>query len=134
MIIPAGDQTTESEMKLAVVAFLTTCAYGEAPFTGSDGLFFNLPSYIQLTPADREISRSRPTEMKWFSTVRNVYRSGIRNGLFVKRRGGGLQLAARVRNNSAAAIAAIPRQKRGTKTMGEIVTTRGVGWQRMQKS
>ena len=35
MIIPAGDRTTESEMQLAVVAFLATCAYGEAPFTGS---------------------------------------------------------------------------------------------------
>ena len=97
MIIPAGDQTNEPEMKLAVVAFLTTCAYGEAPFMGSRGLFFNLPSYIQLTPADREMSRSRPTEQKWFAIVRNVYRSGIRSGLFVKRRGGGLQLAVKVR-------------------------------------
>jgi hypothetical protein len=97
MIIPAGDQTTEKEMEFAVVAFLMTCAYGESPFKGSRGLFFNLPSYIQLTPLDREMSRSRPAEQKWHAIVRNVYRSGIRDGLFVPRRGGGLQLASRVR-------------------------------------
>lgn len=97
MIYPAGERTTEKEMELAVIAFLSTCAYGEAPFYGSAGLFFNLPHFIRLTPFDREVSRSRPAEQKWYAIVRNVYRSGIRDGLFVKRRGGGLQLASRVR-------------------------------------
>jgi hypothetical protein len=97
MIVPAGEQTTEAEMQLAVVSFLLTCPYGEAPFVGSNGLFFNLPRFIKLTPIDREVSRSRPNEQKWHAIVRNVYRTGIRNGLFVKRRGGGLQLASRVK-------------------------------------
>jgi hypothetical protein len=95
MIIPKGDQTTEDEMVLAIVAFLRTCAYGEAPFLGSRGLFFNLPAFIQLTPIDREVSRSRPAELKWHSMVRNAYRSS--DGLIVKRRGGGYQLASRVK-------------------------------------
>ena len=99
-IIPAGDQTTEDEMVNAIVAFLRTCAYGEAPFHGVTGLFFNLPKFIQLTPRDREMQRKRPTEQKWFAMVRNAYRSGIRDGVLVKRRGGGLQLAARARKAS----------------------------------
>jgi len=98
MIIPAGDQSTESEIELAVIAYLRTCAYGEASFKA---LFFNLPSHIKLTPIDREVSRSRPAEMKWHAIVRNVYRSGIRDGLFVKRRGGGLQLASRVKADTS---------------------------------
>lgn len=97
MIIPAGEKTTENEMVNAIVAFLRTRPYGEAPFVGSSGLFFNLPSFIKLTPADREMSRSRPTEQKWWAMVRNAYRSGIRDGVLVKRPGGGLQLAARAR-------------------------------------
>jgi hypothetical protein len=97
IIYPKDDQSTEGEIELAVIAFLKTCAYGEAPFVGSRGLFFNLPRFIRLTPKDKEPSRSRPAEMKWHAIVRNVYRSGIRDGLFVKRRGGGLQLASRVK-------------------------------------
>jgi hypothetical protein len=101
MIVPEGNQTVEKEMKLAVIAFLTTCAYGAAPFKGSAGLFFNLSRFIKLTPADREMSRSRPAEQKWHAIVRNVYRSGLRDGLFVPLRGGGLQLASRVKKPAA---------------------------------
>ena len=99
VIIPAGDQSTEGEVKWAVLNFLETCAYGEAPFVGSRGLFFNVPKYIKLTPIDREVSRSRDAEMKYYEIIRNVYRTGIREGLFVKRKGVGLQLASRVKNS-----------------------------------
>ena len=99
MIIPAGERTTEHEMEAAIVAFLTTCAYGEAPFNRKkpNNLFFGVQQCIQLTPKDREVSTSRDAEQKWHMTVRNVYRSGIRHGLFVKLRGGGLKLASKVK-------------------------------------
>jgi hypothetical protein len=99
MIVPEGPQTVESEMRLAIVAFLTTCAYGWAPYTGSRGLFFNIDRFIRLTPIDREMSRSRPNEKKYHMIIRNAYRSGMRDGLFVKK-DGGLQLASRVKQAS----------------------------------
>ena len=101
-IIPQSLTTTEAEMEIAVIAFLRTCPYGAAPLGGSNGLFFNLPSYIALTPKDREPSRTRPTEQKWWMKVRNVHRSGKRNGLFVKQRGGWLQLASQARAGHSA--------------------------------
>jgi hypothetical protein len=98
MIVPDGDKTTEKEMAFAIEAYLTTRAYGWAPYLRpqSDGIFFNVQRFIQLTPADREPSNSRAAEKKYHMIIRNAYRYGERHGLFVKK-DGGLQLASRAK-------------------------------------
>lgn len=104
IIIPAGDETTEAEMTLAVLAYLPTCAYGEASM---DRLTFDLPNrYIALTVHDREMSRSRRTEQKWITILRNIGAhekqpgNAVHDGVLVKRRGGGYQLASRVKKQA----------------------------------
>ena len=103
MIIPAGERATEAELTLALIEFLGTQAYGEAAFKT---IFFNLPKYIQLSPADKEVARERDAERKWHGLVRNIGAhanqpgNGIHDGLLVKRRGGGYQLASRAKRSA----------------------------------
>jgi hypothetical protein len=102
-IEPAGLRVTEAEVSLAVIAFLRTCSYGEADF---NTIRFNLPKFIKLSTADREVSHSRAPEPKWFGIVRNIGAhadqpgNAIYEGLLVKRRGGGYQLASKVKKPS----------------------------------
>ena len=115
IIEPAGRRVTEAEVALAVIAFLRTRSYGEADF---NAIFFNLPKYIKLSTADREVSHSRGTEQKWFANVRNIGAhadqpgNAIYEGLLVKRRGGGYQLASKVKKPAEV--------KKPTDTMGPI--------------
>ena len=100
MIIPAGDRATEREVSAAVVAYLHTQPYGAASF---DLLRFNVPLWIKLSDKDREVARERDNEPKWVGVLRNIAAhsktSGnfIHDGVLVKRRGGGYQLASRVK-------------------------------------
>jgi hypothetical protein len=100
MITPAGERATEAELTLALVEFLRTQAYGEAKFKT---IFDNLWQHIKLSPADKEVSRERDAELKWHTIIRNIGAhsrqpgNAIHDGVLVKRRGGGYQLASRVR-------------------------------------
>ena len=100
MIIPAGERATEAELALALVEFLNRQIYGEADFRT---IFLHLSKYIKLSPADKEVSRSRPRELKWHTIIRNVGAhadqpgNAIHDGVLVKLRGGGFQLASRVK-------------------------------------
>jgi hypothetical protein len=99
-IIPAGDRVTEPEVTQALINMLQTCAYGEADFKK---IFFELPRWIKISDEDREIARTRNGELKWHAMVRNISAhydkpgNAIYEGLLVKRRGGGFQLASRVK-------------------------------------
>jgi hypothetical protein len=103
MIIPSGERATERELSLALVGFLATCAYGEADFKT---IFLHLPKWIRLSSADREVARERDAELKWHTIIRNIAAhadqpgNAIHDGLLVKRRGGGYQLASRVRKRA----------------------------------
>jgi len=103
MIIDPGaarvSEVTTAGLRLAIIAFLQTRAYGEADFKTT---FFNLPKFIKLSTADREVARERPAEQKWHTIVRNVHRTlsklpGSSDGILVARKGGGFQLASKVR-------------------------------------
>lgn len=93
MIVPAGERSTEKEIEVALIAYLMTRAYGWSSYKD---IFFNLRSYIQFTPGDLEMSRSRAAEKKWHMIVRNAYRTGTRDKLIVKA-DGGLQLVCKIR-------------------------------------
>jgi hypothetical protein len=103
MIIPASERATEAELTLALIEFLRTQAYGEAAFKT---IFFNLPKHIKLSPADKEVARERDAELKWHTIIRNIGAHAnqpdnpIRQGVLVKRRGGGYQLASRVKRTA----------------------------------
>jgi hypothetical protein len=96
MIIPEGNQSTQNEIALAINVFLSTCAYGWAPYKKpqSRSLFFNVPRFIRITAIDREPSNSRGAETKYQMAIRNAHRSA--DALFVKK-DGGLQLASRIK-------------------------------------
>jgi len=100
LIIPIGERATEAELTRALVEFLKTQAYGEADFKT---IFFKLKAYIKLSPADKEVSRERDAELKWHTIIRNIGAhsrqpgNAIREGILVKRRGGGYQLASRAK-------------------------------------
>jgi hypothetical protein len=100
IIIPATDRATENEVALAIVALLRTRAYGEADMKT---IMFHLPSFIRLSTADRELSRSRPNEQRWHAVLRNIAahegqpNNAIHDGVLVRRRGGGYQLASKAR-------------------------------------
>jgi hypothetical protein len=103
MVIPSGDEVTEREVQQAVIDFLPTCAYGEASLKK---LMFELPgTWIRLSARDREMQRKRPTDQKWHAMLRNIdaHRdqpgNAIHDGILVKRRGGGYQLASRAKIN-----------------------------------
>jgi hypothetical protein len=99
-MIPAGNRVTEPEVTEALMRMLQTKAYGEADFKT---IFFELPRWIQLSDEDREVARTRDAEQKWHAMVRNISAhydkpgNAIYDGRLVKRRGGGFQLASRVR-------------------------------------
>lgn len=99
-IIPTGNRVTEPEVTQALLNMLQTCPYGEADFKK---IFFELPRWIQLSDEDREVARSRDAELKWHAMVRNISAhydkpgNAIHEGLLVKRRGGGFQLASRAK-------------------------------------
>jgi hypothetical protein len=103
MIIPAGERATEAELTLALIEFLNTQAYGEADFKT---IRFYLPKHIKLSPADKEVSRERDAELKWHTIIRNIGAhanqpgNAIHDGVLVKRRGGGYQLASRVKRSA----------------------------------
>lgn len=103
IIIPEGSRATERELSLALLAFLATCAYGEADFKT---IFFNLPNWIRLSSEDRAVARERDAEQKWHGIIRNIAAhadqpgNAIYDGLLVKRRGGGYQLASKVRKTA----------------------------------
>jgi hypothetical protein len=91
IIIPATDRASENEVALAIVALLRTRAYGEADMKT---IMFHLPSYIRLSPKDRDVSNSRPNERKWHAVLRNI---AIHDGILIRRRGGGYQLPSKTR-------------------------------------
>ena len=105
IIIPATDRATENEVALAIVALLRTRAYGEADMKT---IMFHLPSYIRLSPRDREVSNSRPNERKWHAVLRNIAAhagqpgNAIHDGILIRRRGGGYQLPSKTRTPPAA--------------------------------
>lgn len=102
-LIPADNRATETEIAFALIAFLETCAYGEADFKT---IFFNLPKWIRLSPEDRHVARERDAEQRWHGIVRNIGAhadqpgNAIHDGILVKRRGGGYQLASRVKKSA----------------------------------
>ena len=104
MITPAGERATEAELTLALVEFLRTQAYGEAKFKT---IFDNLWQHIKLSPADKEVSRSRPGDCKWHTIIRNIGAhasqpgNAVHDGVLVKLRGGGFQLASRVKAHAS---------------------------------
>lgn len=112
MIIPAGDRSTEKEITQAVLLCLKSSKHGEASL---QKLFFELPGYIQLTPGDLEMSRSRGEglgryDKKWYAMVRNIAAhdgvkgNAVHDGLLYKRSrrdGGGYQLAAQFGTGSS---------------------------------
>lgn len=100
-VIPATNRATEHEVAQALMGFLPTCAYGSADMRT---ITFNLPGrWIRLSKQDKEVSRSRDNEQKWHHELRNIGAhfkapgNAIHDGLLVKRRGGGYQLASRVK-------------------------------------
>ena len=100
MIIPAGERATEAELAAALVEFLNRQASGEADFKT---IRFYLPKHIKLSAADKEVSRERDAELKWHTIIRNIGAhasqpgNAIHDGVLMKRRGGGYQLASRVK-------------------------------------
>lgn len=112
MIIPASDEVTEREVQQAVIEFLPTCAYGEASLKT---LMFELPGrWIKLSARDREMQRKRPTDQKWHAMLRNIEAhknqpgNAIHDGVLVKRRGGGYQLACRAKINRVTEKSSLP--------------------------
>jgi hypothetical protein len=101
-IVPEGERTTEKEAQLALLGYLETKAYGEADFKS---IFFELNGkWLTLTKEDKVIANKRKYEPKWHSVVRNIGSkdhlhpgNAIFDGLLVARKGGGYQLASRVK-------------------------------------
>jgi len=107
------DVLTWGEASWAVIAFLETQPYGEA---GYMTLLFHLPAWIELSPKHREPQNVRTTEPKWFAGVRNIASHSndpgnpIREGILVKRNGGGFQLASRVKKPPATISKPVPEK------------------------
>lgn len=97
---PAGNRITEQEVAQVLMKYLATRPYGEATYKE---IFFDLTGWIELSDEDKEVARSRDAEKKWHAAVRNISAhydkpgNAIFEGLLVKARGGGFQLASRVR-------------------------------------
>jgi len=103
-IIPLNDKLSEQEATQAVLAYLPTCSKCEASYKQ---MKFDLPNkYLALRPEHRDMQRVRKEEL-WVAALRNISAhhnkpgNAIYEGLLVKRRGGGFQLASRAKEEQA---------------------------------
>jgi hypothetical protein len=101
-IIPKGKRSNEMEILLATVSFLNTRPSGWANY---EAMQFSVQSHIKLTAADKEVSRSRPAELKWHMILRNAYRTGQRLGILERQRGGYQLTSPKTRASSNSATA-----------------------------
>lgn len=67
--MPLNRKTTEQELSYAVLRILSEIESGSATYAE---LIIKIPSYIELTDADKAPSETRENEQLWEQRVRNI--------------------------------------------------------------